>query len=66
MAKLRLKKGKRYGLCGPNGAGKSTLMRAIANGQVGSWGLMSRHWEGTFYSMATSFPNCWGGAAGRG
>ena len=34
MAKLRLKKGKRYGLCGPNGAGKSTLMRAIANGQV--------------------------------
>ncbi|KAG1675970.1 hypothetical protein FOA52_014214 [Chlamydomonas sp. UWO 241] len=34
MAKLRLKKGKRYGLCGPNGCGKSTLMRAIANGQV--------------------------------
>jgi len=34
MARLRLKKGKRYGLCGPNGAGKSTLMRAIANGQV--------------------------------
>lgn len=33
-AKLRLKRGKRYGLCGPNGAGKSTLMRAIANGQV--------------------------------
>eukprot|EP00798_Chlamydomonas_sp_ICE-L_P021666 gene21666-28683_t len=34
MARMRLKKGKRYGLCGPNGAGKSTLMRAIANGQV--------------------------------
>jgi len=34
MARLRLKKGHRYGLCGPNGAGKSTLMRAIANGQV--------------------------------
>mmetsp|Transcript_33591 Transcript_33591/g.74378 ORF Transcript_33591/g.74378 Transcript_33591/m.74378 type:complete len:1029 (+) Transcript_33591:223-3309(+) len=34
MARLRLKKGARYGLCGPNGAGKSTLMRAIANGQV--------------------------------
>lgn len=33
-ARLRLKKGKRYGLCGPNGAGKSTLMRAIANGQL--------------------------------
>lgn len=33
-ARLRLKRGKRYGLCGPNGAGKSTLMRAIANGQV--------------------------------
>jgi len=33
-ATLRLKKGRRYGLCGPNGAGKSTLMRAIANGQV--------------------------------
>ncbi|EIE22864.1 elongation factor EF-3 [Coccomyxa subellipsoidea C-169] len=32
--RLRLKKGRRYGLCGPNGAGKSTLMRAIANGQV--------------------------------
>ncbi|CDR41396.1 CYFA0S07e01574g1_1 [Cyberlindnera fabianii] len=31
---LRLKRGRRYGLCGPNGAGKSTLMRAIANGQV--------------------------------
>lgn len=34
-ATLRLKRGRRYGLCGPNGVGKSTLMRAIANGQVG-------------------------------
>lgn len=33
-AHLKLKRGKRYGLCGPNGCGKSTLMRAIANGQV--------------------------------
>lgn len=33
-ATLRLKRGRRYGLCGPNGVGKSTLMRAIANGQV--------------------------------
>ncbi|PNW84140.1 hypothetical protein CHLRE_04g222700v5 [Chlamydomonas reinhardtii] len=33
-AALRLKRGRRYGLCGPNGVGKSTLMRAIANGQV--------------------------------
>ncbi|MEW5298676.1 MAG: hypothetical protein WDW36_001768 [Sanguina aurantia] len=33
-ATLRLKRGKRYGLCGPNGAGKSTLMRAISNGQL--------------------------------
>ncbi|CAI4052038.1 hypothetical protein SUVZ_14G3060 [Saccharomyces uvarum] len=31
---LRLKRGRRYGLCGPNGAGKSTLMRSVANGQV--------------------------------
>lgn len=31
---LRLKRGKRYGLCGPNGAGKSTLLKAMANGQV--------------------------------
>jgi elongation factor 3 len=31
---LRLKRGKRYGLCGPNGSGKSTLMRAINNEQV--------------------------------
>ena len=31
---LRLKRGRRYGLCGPNGSGKSTLMRAISNGQV--------------------------------
>jgi len=33
-ANMRLKRGKRYGLCGPNGCGKSTLMKAIANGQV--------------------------------
>ncbi|KAI9204768.1 P-loop containing nucleoside triphosphate hydrolase protein [Polychytrium aggregatum] len=33
-ARLRLIRGRRYGLCGPNGAGKSTLMRAIANGQL--------------------------------
>lgn len=33
-ARLRLKRGHRYGLCGPNGCGKSTLMRAIANGQL--------------------------------
>ncbi|ROW00992.1 hypothetical protein VSDG_02726 [Cytospora chrysosperma] len=32
--RLRLKRGRRYGLCGPNGAGKSTLMRAINNEQV--------------------------------
>ncbi|EPX70825.1 translation elongation factor eEF3 [Schizosaccharomyces octosporus yFS286] len=32
--RLRLKRGRRYGLCGPNGSGKSTLMRAIVNGQV--------------------------------
>jgi elongation factor 3 len=33
-ANLRLKRGRRYGLCGKNGTGKSTLMRAIQNGQV--------------------------------
>jgi elongation factor 3 len=33
-ARLRLKKGRRYGLVGANGCGKSTLMRAIVNGQV--------------------------------
>lgn len=33
-AQLRLKRGRRYGLCGKNGTGKSTLMRAIQNGQV--------------------------------
>lgn len=33
-ARLRLKKGHRYGLCGPNGCGKSTLMRAISKGQL--------------------------------
>ncbi|KAI8880830.1 hypothetical protein K501DRAFT_254385 [Backusella circina FSU 941] len=31
---LRLKRGRRYGLCGANGCGKSTLMRAISNEQV--------------------------------
>lgn len=30
---LRLKRGRRYGLCGANGCGKSTLMRAISNEQ---------------------------------
>lgn len=33
-ARLRLKRGHRYGLCGRNGTGKSTLMRAINNGSV--------------------------------
>lgn len=32
--KLRLLKGKRYGVCGHNGCGKSTLMRAIVNDQL--------------------------------
>lgn len=32
--KMKLKRGKRYGLLGPNDCGKTTLMRAIANGQV--------------------------------
>lgn len=32
--RMRLKRGRRYGLCGHNGCGKSTLMRAIDNGQV--------------------------------
>ncbi len=31
---LRLKRGRRYGLCGANGSGKSTLMRSLANGQL--------------------------------
>lgn len=31
---LRLRRGRRYGLCGANGAGKSTLMKAIANEQL--------------------------------
>lgn len=31
---LRLRRGRRYGLCGHNGAGKSTLMRAISRGQL--------------------------------
>ena len=33
-ASLRLRRGRRYGLCGHNGAGKSTLMRAISNGKL--------------------------------
>ena len=33
-ATLRLKKGRRYGLCGGNGVGKSTLMRSIAKGNL--------------------------------
>lgn len=32
--RMRLVRGRRYGLCGPNGCGKSTLLRAIANGQL--------------------------------
>jgi elongation factor 3 len=32
--KMKLKRGKNYGLLGPNDCGKSTLMRAIANNQV--------------------------------
>jgi len=32
--KMRLKRGKRYGLLGGNDSGKTTLMRAIANNQV--------------------------------
>merc|ERR1712151_841984 len=32
--KMKLKRGKRYGLLGPNDCGKTTLMRAIANNQV--------------------------------
>ncbi|KAK3828552.1 MAG: P-loop containing nucleoside triphosphate hydrolase protein [Benniella sp.] len=32
--KLRLHRGRRYGLCGHNGAGKSTLMRSIAQGKL--------------------------------
>lgn len=33
-AKMKLKKGKKYGLLGQNDCGKSTLMRAIADGSV--------------------------------
>jgi elongation factor 3 len=33
-AKMRLKKGKKYGLLGQNDCGKTTLMRAIAEGSV--------------------------------
>ena len=32
--KMKLKRGRRYGLLGPNDCGKTTLMRAIANNQV--------------------------------
>jgi elongation factor 3 len=32
--KMKLMRGKRYGLLGPNDCGKTTLMRAIANNQV--------------------------------
>ncbi|KAF9949342.1 hypothetical protein BGZ65_007401 [Modicella reniformis] len=32
--RLRLHRGRRYGLCGHNGAGKSTLMRSIAQGKL--------------------------------
>ncbi|ORX96403.1 hypothetical protein K493DRAFT_217542 [Basidiobolus meristosporus CBS 931.73] len=31
---LKLRRGRRYGLCGANGAGKSTLMRSIATGKL--------------------------------
>ncbi|RKP18660.1 mrna export factor elf1 [Rozella allomycis CSF55] len=31
---MKLKKGRRYGLCGRNGVGKTTLMRAISEGKV--------------------------------
>lgn len=33
-ARLKLKRGHRYGICGHNGCGKSTLLKAIAKGQV--------------------------------
>ena len=33
-ANLKLKRGRRYGLCGANGVGKTTLMRAIERGQL--------------------------------
>jgi len=33
-AKIRLKRGRAYGLLGPNDCGKSTFMRAVANEQV--------------------------------
>merc|ERR1712084_150610 len=32
--KMKLKRGKRYGLLGGNDSGKTTLMRSIANNQV--------------------------------
>ena len=31
---LKLRRGRRYGVCAANGAGKSTLMRAIKEGKV--------------------------------
>lgn len=34
---LKLRRGRRYGICAANGAGKSTLMKAIRDGKVGSW-----------------------------
>jgi hypothetical protein len=32
---LKLRRGRRYGICAGNGAGKSTLMKAIRDGKVG-------------------------------
>jgi elongation factor 3 len=32
--RLRLVRGRRYGILGPNGAGKSTLMRQLRDGKV--------------------------------
>lgn len=55
-AKLRLKRGGRYGLCGPNGVGKTTLMKAIANGQVRACALCARYAScsgGRFEDMLT-------------
>ena len=33
-ARLRLQRGRRYGLCGANGVGKSTLLRSISRGHL--------------------------------
>lgn len=33
--RLRLIRGRRYGICASNGSGKSTLLRAIRDGKVG-------------------------------